>query len=142
MKEQVFYQGRHDGFAPLASGTRRYGAEVVFGNPKDNCKGVGICHLVFSPQDFPGLPCRSGLKTRCVVAHAAPGELWLSFAREQLSAHLAELYFSGNCFCNPRMFLISQYPGLPKGHAPIRVPAGLYPISHVGNQIHVYFKLT
>ncbi len=142
MKEQVFYQGRQYGFAPLATGIRKYGAEVVFGNPKDNCKGVGICHLVFSPQDFQGLACRSGSKARCVVAHAAPGQLWLSFAKEQLTASLSELYFSGNCFYNPRLFLIARYPGLPKGHEPIRIPAGLYPISHAGNLIHVYFRLT
>jgi hypothetical protein len=141
MKEHLFYQGNPLGFTPLAAGTKRYGAEVVFGNPKDHCKGVGICHLVLSRQFNSFLACKNGHRAKCTVAYTAPGHLWLSFAREGLTDYLADLYFSGNYFYNPQLFLIHQYPDLPKGHAPLRVPAGCYPLLEADNRIHIYFRL-
>lgn len=135
---------RHSGLESTGiyhPGTLRYKAEVVFGNPKDACKGIGICHMIVGDTRLPVLQCNFGERIRCTTALRENSWLMVSFERSVLTPELEKVYFRPSGFYNPRLFVLNHYPGLSRGQGSLHLHAGFHPFAKDEQALHVYFRL-
>lgn len=77
--------------------------DIVFGSPRDDCRGNGICKIVLTEA----LPTQSAARTDCRRARAIlrlerAGAVSLEFRRTDLCAFLYRHYFRGNHFSLPQ----------------------------------------
>ncbi len=141
MKEHLLSYSGAEGLHPARLGMLKFKGEVVFGNPKDACKGIGICHLIVGDNHSSMVACRKGKRAKCILSLRFPGTLLLAFDLSTLSPDVEDLYFSKQSFFNPRMFMIRQFPGLSERFLPLRIPAGFHAILRDEKTLYVYLRL-
>lgn len=141
MKEYLL---RHSGLESTGiyhPATLRFKAEVVFGNPKDSCKGIGICHMIVGDAFPRAFQCNFGERISCYTELQENASLVVTFERNMLTSEFEKIYFRPTGFYNPRVFVLNHYPGLKRGHLPLYLNPGLHPFVKDEHTYQVYFRL-
>lgn len=114
-------------------------AEVIFGSPKKNCAGIGICKV--SPVDnaTTAMPCRS---VRTEIAGIRNNSLRMRVPMDGLCANLIDRQFRLGRFKMEEAFelptwLVEQLQ-LPVAH----IKAGSYPVSFSNGFIDIRLRLS
>jgi len=114
--------------------------DVVFGSPKDDCRGTGICKII-SGAEFPDLK-RSCSRTKVQFQCLVEGEaLKVTFENRNLCANLMRHYFSKTNLEIPMALAVSPILASVMGLNLTMIQAGIYPILLEKNGYSVTFRL-
>ncbi len=114
-------------------------AEVIFGSPKKNCAGIGICKV--SPVDnaTTAMPCRS---VRTEIAGIRNNSLRMRVPMDGLCANLIDRQFRLGRFKMEEAFELPAWLvthlQLPASH----IKAGSYPVSFSDRHIDIQLRLS
>lgn len=141
MNDKLDYSVRKDSAAGLSAGRAPqavFAAEIIFGSPKKNCAGAGICKVnaptAHNPDAFTCLNCKRA--TALISLGPAP-EAVFRFVKSSMSKAVRETYFSDGFFLVEAPFQFGK--GLWKGPGLCVVQPGAYPVEKTEDYLVVRF---
>lgn len=114
-------------------------AEVIFGSPKKNCAGIGICKV--SPVDnvTTVMPCRS---VRTEVASIKRNSLRLRVPMDGLCANVLDRQFRLGRFKMEETFELPRWLVAQLQLAATHIKAGSYPVTFSERHVEIVLRLT
>lgn len=114
-------------------------AEVIFGSPKKNCAGIGICKV--SPVDNATtvMPCRS---VRTEIAGVRNNSLRLRVPMDGLCANLIDRQFRLGRFKMEEAFELPEWLVAQLQLPASRIKAGSYPVNFSERHIDIQLRLS
>ena len=116
-------------------------ADVVFGSPREDCAGTGICRieaLAASPAAAGPRECR---RARATLSSSDAHSLVLCFRRSDLCSHLFRHYFRNDHFCLPQGCSLPGELAQSMQLAYNELIPGNYPIAQSGDLFRITLKV-
>jgi hypothetical protein len=109
-------------------------SEVIFGSPKNRCKGTGICKvLTLSAGKQP-------TRTLTYVTLEGNGKLRFDFVKESMTDELMNFHFHNHRFMVTDTFEFSKPILKALEVEKLSIPPGFYDVSESGQFLSVYFS--
>lgn len=88
---------------------KAFAAEIIFGSPKKNCAGAGICKVVSPTSHQPGtLSCLNCGRAVALVHFVEPQTAVFRFVRKSMSREVVRKHFKNDVFLVESSFRFSQ----------------------------------
>ncbi|MEM1325157.1 MAG: hypothetical protein AAGI23_04340 [Bacteroidota bacterium] len=109
-------------------------SEVIFGSPRNRCKGTGICKvLTLSAGQQP-------TRTLTYVTLEKNGKLRFDFVKDSMSADLIDFHFHNHLFMVTDDFYFPKPMLKALGVEELSIQPGFYQVAESGQFLSIYFS--
>ncbi|MCB0579128.1 MAG: hypothetical protein KDD10_07440 [Phaeodactylibacter sp.] len=131
-------EGTDAGFSELRQPQGVFAAEIIFGSPKKDCAGAGICKVNSPTAHNPdALACLNCQRATALISLGPAPEAVFRFVKSSMSKAIKEKYFSDGFFLVEAPFQFGK--GLWKGPGLCIVQPGVYPVEKTEDYLVVRF---